>query len=113
MADQKQIHWSGGVICVRGLRTSSIETLGRFLIYIYQWRILTFHLGGGGHEMKLNAKGTVGSVGGRKLIYNKIIIRSPPLDPPLYIYIWQNTQGRGLAPGSPFRCATGHIIFVS
>ena len=31
--------------------------------------------GGGGHEMKLNAKGNVGSFGGRKLIYNKIIIR--------------------------------------
>ena len=29
--------------------------------------------GGGGHEMRLNAKGTVGSFGGRNLIYNKII----------------------------------------
>ena len=27
--------------------------------------------GGGGHEIRLNAKGTVGSFGGRKLIYNK------------------------------------------
>ena len=27
--------------------------------------------------MRLNAKGTVGSFGGRKLIYNKIIIRPP------------------------------------
>ena len=31
--------------------------------------------GGGGHEMRLNAKGTVGSFGGRTLIYNKIITR--------------------------------------
>ena len=31
--------------------------------------------GGGGHELRLNAKGTVGSFGGRKLIYNKIISR--------------------------------------
>ena len=32
--------------------------------------------GGEGHEMRLNAKGTVGSFGGRKLIYyNKIITR--------------------------------------
>ena len=41
-----------------------------------QWRIQTFHLGGGeggGHEMRLNAKGTIGSMGGRKLICNKII----------------------------------------
>ena len=29
--------------------------------------------GGGGHEMRLNAKGTIGSMGGRKLICNKII----------------------------------------
>ena len=29
----------------------------------------------GGHEMRLNAKGTVGRFGGRKLIYNKIITR--------------------------------------
>ena len=28
---------------------------------------------GAGHEMRLNAKGTVGSFGGRKLMYNKII----------------------------------------
>ena len=41
-----------------------------------QWRIQTFHLmggGGGGHKMRLNANGTVGSFG-RKLIHNKIII---------------------------------------
>ena len=31
--------------------------------------------GGGGHEMRLNAMGTVRSFGGRKLIYNKIITR--------------------------------------
>ena len=31
--------------------------------------------GGGCHEMRLNAKGTVGSFGGRKLICNKIITR--------------------------------------
>ena len=31
--------------------------------------------GGGGHQMRLNAKGTVGSFGGRILIYNKIISR--------------------------------------
>ena len=31
--------------------------------------------GGGGHEMRLNAKGIVGSFGGRKLIDNKIITR--------------------------------------
>ena len=31
--------------------------------------------GGGGHEMRPNAKGTVGSFGGQKLIYNKIITR--------------------------------------
>ena len=39
---------------------------------------IPFRGGGGGgerHEMKLNAKGTVGSFGGRKLIYNKIITR--------------------------------------
>ena len=47
----------------------------------YQFRIQTFHWGGGGggggsgHEMGLNVKGTVGSIGGRKLIYNKIITR--------------------------------------
>ena len=40
-----------------------------------QWRIQTFHLGGGAHEMRLNAKGTVGSIGRRILIYNKIITR--------------------------------------
>ena len=51
--------------------------------------------GGGRHEMRLNAKGTVGSFGGRKLIYNKIITRKiyeggvhcaappPPPDPSL------------------------------
>ena len=40
---------------------------------------------GGAHEMRLNVKGTVGSFGGRKLIYNKIITRKivPPLPPPL------------------------------
>ena len=31
--------------------------------------------GGGGHEIRLNSKGTVGSFGGQKLIYNKIITR--------------------------------------
>ena len=31
--------------------------------------------GGGGHEMSLNVKGTVGSFGGQKLIYNLIITR--------------------------------------
>ena len=43
----------------------------------YEWWIQTFHFGGGGggHEMRLNAKGTVESFGGRKLIYNKIINR--------------------------------------
>ena len=49
---------------------------------LQRW-IQTFLLGGGGggggggagHEMRLNAKGTVGSFGGRKLIYNKIITR--------------------------------------
>ena len=32
---------------------------------VHQWRIQTFHLGGGGggHEMRLNAKGTVLSFG--------------------------------------------------
>ena len=45
--------------------------------------------------MRLNAKGTVGSFGGRKLIYNKIItlkirvggggVGLAPLDPPLNI----------------------------
>ena len=49
-----------------------------------QWRIQTFHLGGGGGgglEMRLSTKGTVGSFEGRKLIYNKIINRNvyPPL----------------------------------
>ena len=39
---------------------------------------IPFGGGGGGegeeaHEMKLNAKGIVGSFGGRKLIYNNII----------------------------------------
>ena len=29
----------------------------------------------GAHEMRLNAKGTVGNFGGRKLIYNNIITR--------------------------------------
>ena len=37
-----------------------------------QWRIQTFYLGGT-HVLRLNAKGTVGSFGGRKLIYSKII----------------------------------------
>ena len=32
-------------------------------------------VGGGGHEIRLNAKGTVGNFEGRKLIYNKIIPR--------------------------------------
>ena len=45
--------------------------------------------GGGEHEMRLNAKGTVGSFGGRKLIYNKIIT-PPPLDPPLVSLCAQN-----------------------
>ena len=58
----------------------------------YQWRIQTFHLGRA-HEMRLNAKGTVGSFGWRKLIH-KIITRKnygggpvppPPLNPPLLI----------------------------
>ena len=43
-----------------------------FILYIY------FLLGGGGggvHEMRLYAKGSVGSFGGRKLRYNKIITR--------------------------------------
>ena len=42
-----------------------------------QWRIQTFHLmgGGGGHEMRLNAKVTVENFGGRELIYNKIKTR--------------------------------------
>ena len=44
----------------------------------FQWRIQTFHLlcacvcvcvCVGGHEMRLNAKGTVGSFGGRKFSY--------------------------------------------
>ena len=47
----------------------------------------TFHLAGEeGNEIRLNAKGTVGSFGGRKFIYNKIITRKiygPP--PPPYI----------------------------
>ena len=30
--------------------------------------------GGGGHEMRLNAKGTVKSFGGQTLIYNKITL---------------------------------------
>ena len=33
-------------------------------------------MGGGGYEMRLNAKGTVGSFGGQKLIYNKIITQN-------------------------------------
>ena len=41
-----------------------------------QWRVQTFHLGGGGaHVMRFNAKVTIGSFEGRKLIYNKIISR--------------------------------------
>ena len=36
---------------------------------------IPFRGGGGGHEMKMNAKGTVGSLGERKLIYNKIRTR--------------------------------------
>ena len=36
---------------------------------------IPFRVGGGGHEMRLNAKGIVGSFGGRKLIDNKIITR--------------------------------------
>ena len=48
----------------------------------HQWRIQTFNLVGGVgwggvgwglHGIKLNAEGTVGSFGGRKVIYNKII----------------------------------------
>ena len=34
---------------------------------------IPFGGGWGGHEMRLNAKGTVEGFGGRKLIYNKII----------------------------------------
>ena len=44
--------------------------------------------GGGGHEMRLNAKGTVGSFGGRKLIYNKILWGAGPLPPPPPIRLW-------------------------
>ena len=45
-----------------------------------QWRVQTFHLGGGGgggvaHVMRFNAKVTIGSFEGQKLIYNKIISR--------------------------------------
>ena len=40
---------------------------------------------GGGHEMRLNAKGTVGSFGGRKLIYNKIITRK---DLVFVFFVW-------------------------
>ena len=41
-------------------------------------RVQTFHLGGWGvgpHVMRFNAKVTIGSFEGRKLIYNKIISR--------------------------------------
>ena len=47
-----------------------------------------------GHEMRLNAKGTVGSFVGRTLIYNKIITRK----------IW----GWGWAP-VPLRSASGKV----
>ena len=52
--------------------------------------------GGGVHEMRLNANGTAGSFGGRKLIYNKIITHKiygegsgslAPLDSPL-VGVW-------------------------
>ena len=48
--------------------------------YTIQSRIQTLNFegvggGGGGHEMRLNTKRTVGSFGGRILIYNKIITR--------------------------------------
>ena len=46
-------------------------------------------------EMRMNAKGTVGSFGGRKLIYNKIITRKK---------IW---GGGGQVPWSPPRSASG------
>ena len=39
-----------------------------------QWRVQTFHLGRG-HVMRFNAKVTIGSFEGQKLIYNKIISR--------------------------------------
>ena len=46
----------------------------------------------GGHEMRLNDKGTVGTFGRRKLIYNKIITR----------LIW----GGGAETPAPFALAT-------
>ena len=51
-----------------------LTTHSAHFIYSYQWRIQTFHLVGT-HEMRLNAKGTVGRFGGQKLIYNKAVIR--------------------------------------
>ena len=47
-----------------------------------QWRVQTFHLGvcvggggGGAHVIRFNAKVTIGSFEGRKVIYNKIMSR--------------------------------------
>ena len=42
--------------------------------------------------MRLNAKGTVGRFGGRKLIYNKIITRK------IYVCVWRVGGGGGLSP---------------
>ena len=39
-----------------------------------QWQVQTFHLEGA-HVLRFNAKVTIGSFEGRKLIYNKIITR--------------------------------------
>ena len=43
--------------------------------------------GGGGNEMRLNAKGTVENFEQRKLIYNKIITRPSPIRPASVIVI--------------------------
>ena len=44
-----------------------------FIVLLVADPDIPFRGGGGGHEMRLNAKGTVGSFGQGKLIYNKII----------------------------------------
>ena len=49
--------------------------------------------GGGGHEIRLNAKVTVGKFGGRKLIHNKIITRK------ICVCVWGGGGGAGGAGG--------------
>ena len=76
------LSWFMSVLCPSHMQSVGLSVFLRMLAD--QWQIQPFHLrcvcvcvGGGGawNEIEVNAKGTVGSFGERKLIYNKIITR--------------------------------------